>query len=169
NRRVAIDHPSRVSALGILNAPHERGEKQQRLVEERARASSAEGPSANIDTTLARWFTPDFRVHSSQQVAALRDIVVANDPKNYAIHRQILAEGVTELIRPTPALKQPSLIMTCQNDSGSTPAMSQAIAQEIMDSELSILPKLQHLGLLEDPNAFAGPLLAFLRSKLPEG
>ena len=59
--------------------------------------------------------------------------------------------------------------MTCQNDSGSTPAMSQAIAQEIMDSELSILPKLQHLGLLEDPNAFAGPLLAFLRSKLPEG
>ena len=47
--------------------------------------------------------------------------------------------------------------------------MSQAIAQEIMDSELSILPKLQHLGLLEDPNAFAGPLLAFLRSKLPEG
>ena len=169
NRRVAIDHPNRVSALGILNAPHERGEKQQRLVEERARASSAEGPSANIDTTLARWFTPDFRVHSSQQVAALRDIVVANDPKNYAIHRQILAEGVTELIRPTPALKQPSLIMTCQNDSGSTPAMSQAIAQEIMDSELSILPKLQHLGLLEDPNAFAGPLLAFLRSKLPEG
>ena len=167
NRRVAIDHPSRVSALGILNAPHERGEKQQRLVEERARASSAEGPSANIDTTLARWFTPYFRFHSSQHVAALRDIVVANDPKNYAIHRQILAEGVTELIRPTPPLKQPSLIMTCQNDSGSTPAMSQAIAEEIMGSELNILPKLQHLGLLEDPKAFADPLLAFLRSKLP--
>jgi len=166
NRRVAIDHPSRVSALGILNAPHERGEKQQRLVEERARASSAEGPSANIDTTLARWFTPDFRVHSSQHVAALRDIVVANDPKNYAIHRQILADGVTELIRPTPPLKQPSLIMTCQNDSGSTPTMSQAIAQEIRGSELNVLPKLQHLGLLEDPKAFADPLLAFLRSKL---
>ena len=28
NRRVAIDRPSRVSALGILNAPHERGENQ---------------------------------------------------------------------------------------------------------------------------------------------
>ena len=112
------------------------------------------------------WWTiyPDRHNHRDQ---TLRDIVVANDPKNYAIHRQILAEGVTELIRPTPPLKQPSLIMTCQNDSGSTPAMSQAIAQEIRGSELNILPKLQHLGLLEDPKAFADPLLAFLRSKLP--
>jgi len=33
NRRCAMDHPDRVSALAILNSPHERGEDQQRLVE----------------------------------------------------------------------------------------------------------------------------------------
>ena len=37
NRRVAMDHPGRVSALAILNSPHERGEAQQKLVEDRAR------------------------------------------------------------------------------------------------------------------------------------
>jgi pimeloyl-ACP methyl ester carboxylesterase len=49
NRRCAMDHPDRVSALVILNSPHERGEEQQRLVEERARDTSAGGPAANID------------------------------------------------------------------------------------------------------------------------
>ena len=41
NRRIAIDHPSRASALVILNSPHERDPEQQRLVEERARDTSA--------------------------------------------------------------------------------------------------------------------------------
>ena len=36
NRRFALDFPDRVSALCILNSPHDRGQDGQRLVEERA-------------------------------------------------------------------------------------------------------------------------------------
>ena len=52
--------------------------------------------------------------------------------------------------------------MTCQNDSGSTPAMSWAIAKEMGEADVVIVPELQHLGLIERPELFVGPLKTFL-------
>jgi pimeloyl-ACP methyl ester carboxylesterase len=166
NRRCAMDHPDRVSALVILNSPHERGEEQQRLVEERARDTSAGGPAANIDATLARWFTEGFRRDHADKVAAVKGVVLANDHTNYAAHRQVLAEGVKELIRPDPPITHPALVMTCENDTGSTPVMSRAIGSEIEGSEVIIVPALQHLGLIEQPGAFSGPIIDYLRRTL---
>lgn len=163
NRRVAMDHPDRVSALCILNSPHERGEAQQKLVEERARDTSAGGPGATIDATLARWFTPAFCAARKDVLDEVRDVVMANHHGNYAKHRFVLAAGVVELIRPEPPITHPTLIMTCENDSGQPPAMSHAIASEIEGSEVIILPELQHMGLVERPDLFAEPVVEFLR------
>ena len=162
NRRFALDHPSRVTALVILNSPHERGPEAQRLVEERAVQTSAGGPAATIDSTLERWFTPQFLTGSPEMVARVRATILANDPENYAGHRQVLASGVTELIRPHPPITAPTLVMTCEEDSGSTPAMSHAIAREIAGAECVIVPGLQHLGLIECPDVFTAQVLSFL-------
>ncbi len=166
NRRVAMDHPDRVSALCILNSPHERGQEQQKLVEERARDTSAGGPGATIDATLARWFTEGFRRDHADKVAEIRKVVMANHHENYALHRFVLAAGVVELIRPEPPITHPTLIMTCEKDSGQPPEMSYAISSEIEGSEVIILPELQHLGLIERPDLFAEPVKEFLSRKL---
>lgn len=166
NRRMAIDHPDRVSALAILNSPHERGPAQQKLVEERARDTSAGGPAAGIDVTLVRWFTSEFRHEHPDKVAQILNVVLANHPVNYAAHRLVLAQGVVELIRPDPPINHPTLVMTCENDSGSTPAMTQAIAAEIDGGEAHIVPSLQHLGLIENPDSFSNPIINFLRRKI---
>ncbi|MBI1386604.1 MAG: alpha/beta fold hydrolase [Rhizobiales bacterium] len=162
NRRVAIDHGHRVSALAILNSPHERGAEQQRLVEERAAATADGGPGATIDATIARWFTADFISREPEEIAAVRAAVLANDPRCYAQFRQLLAKGVVELIRPDPPIALATLVVTCENDSGSTPDMSRAIAGEIAGARVIIVPQLQHLGLIEQPEHFTGPILAFL-------
>lgn len=166
NRRCAMDHPGRVSALAILNSPHERGEEQQRLVEERARETGAGGPAATIETTLERWFTAGFRRDHADAVNRVRRVVLANDHANYAAHRRLLAEGVVELIRPDPPITHPALVMTCENDSGSTPAMSRAIGREIGGAEVGIVPELRHLGLIERPERFSDPVKEFLRRVL---
>src|SRR6056297_136210 len=166
NRRCAMDHPGRVSALVILNSPHDRGEEQQQIVEQRARDTAAGGPAAGIDVTLARWFSEGFRRDHPEKVVAVRDIVLANDPANYAAHRQVLAEGVRELIAPKPPITLPMLALTCEHDSGSTPAMSHAIAHETPGAESHIVPQLQHLGLIEQPALFSQPVLDFLNRVL---
>ena len=162
NRRFAIDHPARVDALVILNSPHERNPEAQRLVEQRAAQTDAGGPAATIDSTLARWFTPQFLQDAPDVVANIRATVLANDPGNYTQHRRVLAHGVVELIRPSPPIAVPTLVMTCEHDSGSTPDMAHAIASEIAGAHTVIVPRLQHLGLIERPDLFTQPILGFL-------
>ncbi|MEO1139915.1 MAG: alpha/beta hydrolase [Pseudomonadota bacterium] len=162
NRRVALDHPDRVSALGILNSPHERPPDAQAMYERQARQSAEGGPEATVDAALQRWFTEDFRATAPGVVAAVRAVVVANNATNYAAHRYVLAAGVTELIRPAPPIAVPGLVMTCENDSGSTPAMSWAIAGELRQAQVVIVPELRHLGLVEQPAVFADAVLGFL-------
>jgi len=166
NRRFAIDYPARVLALGILNSPHERDPGAQREVEKRALDSAAGGPAATLDATLARWFTPEFRKSNPDEVARIGARAVANDPQAYAGCREVLAFGVTELIRPQPPISVPTLVMTCEHDSGSTPEMSQAIAAEIDGAQVVIVPGLQHMGLIENPPFFINAVAEFLEDEL---
>jgi pimeloyl-ACP methyl ester carboxylesterase len=75
----------------------------------------------------------------------------------------VLANGVVELIAPAPPVAAPTLVITCENDSGSTPKMSHDIAAEIAGAQTIIVPQLQHLGLMEDAQAFTTPIVKFLR------
>lgn len=162
NRKCALRHPDRVRALAILNSPHERPPEQQARVEAEARAAAASGPGATIDAALARWFTPDFARASPGVVARVRHTVLGTEPVSYAGHRLTLAAGVTELVRPDPAIGCPALVMTCEHDTGSTPAMAATIAGEIDGSDLIVVPGLKHLGLVERPADFLTPVTRFL-------
>jgi pimeloyl-ACP methyl ester carboxylesterase len=80
NRRMAIDHPERVSALAILNSPHDRGAEAQALAEQRALDAASGGPGATLDATIERWFTPEFRASHGDFIEQVRGWVLANDP-----------------------------------------------------------------------------------------
>ena len=162
NRRFALDHGGRLSALAILNSPHDRGAEAQKQVEERAAKVRDQGALSTMDAALARWFTPEFRASNPDTLQLVRNWRVQADSESYAQAAWVLAAGVTELINPIPPVDTPSLVMTSENDTGSTPAMSHAIAAEIADAETIIVPRLQHLGLIEDPAAFTAPILKFL-------
>lgn len=170
NRRFALDHGHKLESLVILNSPHDRGEDGQIAVEERAKTVRDQGAMATMEAALKRWFTPEClsqrpatpdagRAHPADLVVNWRHRV---DPESYAQAAWVLANGVRELINPTPPISAPCLVMTCENDSGSTPQMSRAITNEIAGADCQIIPHLQHLGLMEDPAAFSAPILSHL-------
>ena len=162
NRRFAMDYPEYVNALIILNSPHHRSTAEQKIINQRVADTVQGGPSATIETSLARWFTEEFRTLHADIVAEVRSWILSNDPIFYSQCREVLATGVAELIRPQPPLSVPALVITCENDIGSTPTMSCKIAGEISDSRLFIIPELQHLGLMEYPAIFCKPIIEFL-------
>ena len=136
-------------------------------MEEYAAKADARGPGASIEAALKRWFTPLYLSQNHTTIERIKGWVMANDAAIYTQCRQVLAHGVIELIRPEPAITHPTLIMTCENDSGSTPAMSYAIASEIVGAKTVVVPALQHMGLVEQPALFTTPLLDFLQSSQP--
>ncbi len=165
NRRFAMDYPSRVSALAILNSPHNRGEAAQAQVEQRAASVREHGIMSTLDDACKRWFTLAYLADTScaDTVRQWRERV---DPESYAQAAWVLANGVRELIAPQPPIDCPTLVITCENDSGSTPQMSHDIAAEIDGAQTIIVPGLQHLGLMEAPDAFTLPVLKFLDGTL---
>ncbi len=162
NRRLVMDHGDRVAALAILNSPHDRGPEAQEAVEARAATVRNDGAMATLDAALERWFTPEFRTARPDVMQQVRDWRASVEPESYAQAAWVLAHGVRELVRPEPPIVVPALVLTCEHDSGSTPAMSRAIAAEIAGAEIHIVPRLQHLGLMEAPELFTGPVLDFL-------
>ncbi len=162
NRRVAMDYADRVSALVILNSPHERSAEAQKRAEAQAFDAAQGGPGATLDAAIERWFSAEYRQSNPDYIQQVRDWVLANDDVLYAQCRQVLATGVIELINPQPPIRHPTLVITCEKDSGSTPAMSHAIAREIDEAEVIIVPALRHMGLVEKPALFISPIQKFL-------
>ena len=161
-RRFAMDYPERLSALAILNSPHRRDEAAQEAILKRLDQVRRDGPSATVEAALERWFTDRFRAASPRTIELVRTWVLANDEQVYPAIYQVLANGVAELIAPTPALSCPTLVMTGDEDFGNPPAMSHAIAGEISGSRTVILPGLRHMALAEDPERVNEVLLSFL-------
>lgn len=165
NRRFAMDYSDRVSALVILNSPHDRGDEAQNLVEERASKVREQGPMATLGDALKRWFTQSY-LETAQGVDDVRSWRKKVDPESYAQAAWVLASGVRELINPIVKIEKPTFVLTCENDSGSTPKMSHDIASEISNSQTQIIPELKHLGLMEKPAVFYEPILEFLEREL---
>ncbi|MGB0843979.1 MAG: alpha/beta fold hydrolase [Alphaproteobacteria bacterium] len=168
NRRFALDFPERLNSLVILNSPHEREPNAQIAVEERASQVASEGAMATMDAALIRWFTPEFLANRSDVAEKVRAWRGLADVKAYPDACMVLAAGVKELIRPEKPIDIPALVMTCENDSGSTPHMTFEIAKEISPdaggAETLVVPKLQHLGLMEDPKVYTNAILNFLNT-----
>ena len=163
NRSFALKYPARVQGLVILNSPHERGDAQQKFAEEQV---SLGAPADMIERILLRWFSKEFIEYQKDAVDQIRAVVLANDTENYIAHRRVLVHGVKELICPQPPITQPALIITGENDSGSTPEMSRAMAAENPNSSVHIVPKLKHFGLLEQPEIFTTAILEFMNRRV---
>lgn len=161
NRRLALDHGEYVSSLVILNSPHDRGSAAQAMVEKRAQLARNQGAFSTFDAALTRWFTPQY-LDTGSGPARVREWRAQADADSYAQTAWVLAHGVRELTGREGEITAPTLVMTCENDIGSTPAMSHDIAAEIPGAETIIVPQLQHLGLMENPDAFATAILKFL-------
>ncbi len=160
-RRIAMDMPYLVSGMAILHSPHARTGAEQDAIQARVQQAEAAGPGAMVEAALERWFTAGFKAANPAVMRDVRDWVMANDPAIYPAIYQVLVDGVTELIAPSPPIAVPSLVLTGDEDYGNNPAMSAAIAAEIAGALLVILPGLRHMAMLEAPDIFNHHLAQF--------
>ncbi len=161
-RRFAQDHAHRTTGLVILNSPHKRSTDAQDAILKRVEQARLEGPQSTVEAALDRWFTTDFRQANPDMMDTVRGWVTANDIDIYHTIYCVLADGIDEIIAPSPPISCPTLVITGDEDYGNGPEMTRAIAAEIAGAQSVILKGLRHMALAEDPDAVNTPLLAFL-------
>lgn len=161
-RKFALDHPSRASALAILNSAHDRTSAERAAILKRVEQARQSGPDATVEAALERWFTAEFRTQNPARMDLIRKWITGNDPAVYPEIYRVLAEGDAEIAEPIAKIRCPTLVMTGEDDLGNSPRMAEAMADAIPGARAIVLPGLRHMGLAEDPTAFNDLLVSFL-------
>ncbi len=161
-RAYTIAHPKRVSALVILNSPHDRTNDERTAVRVRAKQAAADGPGATVDAALKRWFTDGFAESKPEVLNQVRKVILANDVEVYPEIYRLFAEDDALLVNSISAITCPTLVLTCKDDLGNSPKMARQMAARIPSAQVKILPGLRHMGLVENPDAINSIIVEFL-------
>ena len=157
----ALEHPDRINRLALLSTVAERSATERARVIERADKVRNEGIASVVSAAEDRWFTPAFKAKNPEKVALRLEQLKANDLRSYAAAYRVFAEADEGVA--LNRIRQPTLVMTGENDIGSNTRMARRMHEAISDSRLVILPELRHSVLMEAPDLIADHLLEFLK------
>ncbi|MBM3573507.1 MAG: alpha/beta fold hydrolase [Alphaproteobacteria bacterium] len=158
----AVRHPERVERLAILNAVYDRSPAASAAVVERAKQVARDGPAANVEVALKRWFTPAYAAAHPEVLAAVRQRMETNDLQGYLNAYRVFATGDRELVEAIRAIACPTLVATGALDPNSTPEMARRMAEIIPNAKLEIWPGLAHMTPVEGAKVVNLSLLRFL-------
>lgn len=157
----ALKYPQHVLTLGLYSTAAFRTEDDSAKVKGVVAAMRTKGIPQVLETLKDRWFTPEFGQRRPDVIERRMQQVIDTDPDVFLSVFDIYAE--TEMSPWLHRVKQPSLVLTGENDGGCNPRLNRQIADALPDAELVILPVLRHAILLEAADQVAPPVLDFLR------
>ncbi len=161
-QRMALDFPRRVLAAAFISGVYGRSAEESLAVTRRALSVAIQGVAPSIEPALARWFSPAFRSQRPEWVEWVRGTMLGNDATGYLRSYATFATGDTELAEAIAGIGAPTLVITGEHDSGSTPAMASRMQAQMRGSKLAIIAGGLHMLPIEMPDALVASLRPFL-------
>ncbi|MCO4837355.1 MAG: alpha/beta fold hydrolase [Oceanospirillaceae bacterium] len=149
-RVFAIQHPKQLRSLCIMSSVFDRDEKLRHKILKRVNEVDINGPSANIDQALIRWFSCTYTQENAHYIASLKAKVLANHSASYRLCYRLFGEGDNVMKEHLSHISCPTLVTTGELDPGSTPTMSYALGARLPLATVSILPNARHMMPVEN-------------------
>lgn len=150
---LALDAPERLDRLVLAATSTRFGDPQG--WDERIALVREGGMEAIADVVLPRWFTPTFG-----DVQRYRVMLVATPAEVYVRYCQLLRE--LDLGGKLGGIAAPTLAIAGADDPTSPPEHLEAIAAEIPDARVVVIPRAAHLANIERADEFNDALLEHL-------
>ena len=116
------------------------------------------------EAAMDRWFDDAFRKQFPERIEVIRSKLLANDLKAYTEAYAALVEADTIVRDALKRVHCPALVLTGENDPGSTPAIAKRMVDDLANAELAVLPGLHHLASWEAPETVNLRLVEFLKA-----
>lgn len=158
----AFGHGARLAGLVLMNGVYDRTPEQLAAIRARVAQARADGSFALADAALDRWLSPAFRAAHPEVEARIRKRLADNDPASFIAAYEIFAEADPWVVGRLGDISCPTLVTTGQDDRGSTPEMTRAMAAAIPGARCHIMPGLRHMPTAEGPDVVNRLLLDFL-------
>lgn len=127
---------------------------------DRIAAVETGGITPIADAVLERWFTPAFRADPAR-LAPWRNMLARTPAAGYAATCAAIRDA--DLTASTRTLKQPTLALAGDADGSTPPDLVGATAALIGGARFEVIADAGHIPGVEQPEAYAGLLTAFLQ------
>lgn len=164
-QHIARFHPDRVATLTSVSSVCQRNREEAAAVELRLEAARHQ-LSASFNASLKRWFPEGSRV-PAETVAATRRVMEANDARSFVRAYEVFARGDREIAPELGQIVTPTLAITGELDTGSTPEMSRRLRDAIPGARLMVVPGVRHMLPIEDAPTLAAALSNFIADAHP--
>ena len=135
-----------INKLIIIASVHDRNKVEKEKVEKRFK-NCLEGQSI-INNSINRWFNQDYLINNPLIYKFFFNILAKNKKEDFLAAYKLFVESDNCKLNFSN-FKMPTLIMTGENDIGSTPKMSEKLNHLICNSKIYIIPKSKHMGIFE--------------------
>ena len=147
-RNFACKFNHRLESLTLLCSVFKRSKDQQQIVNDRFELAKKNNSLSK--QALKRWFTEDYLNKNPKTYEKIKSILDKNDMTNFLKVYQLFLEHKDN--EEFNKIKTKTLVITGEEDVGSTPEMSKNLSAIIENSNLTIIPKAKHLCSIECPD-----------------
>lgn len=158
----AVQYPGALRSLTLCDTTSTYPPSTTAVWEERIRIAQSHGMAALVESTLARWFSEDFRRANPAVMRRFGALISATPVDGYVGCSRALVE--INLTAQLQRLELPALVMVGENDPGTPVAMARKIHEHLPNSQLAIIRGAAHISNVEQPEEFNRLLLNFLES-----
>jgi len=140
-RNFAIKHGNLLQSLTLLGSIYKRSAEQQKIVDDRF--SLAKKNFKLSRQALTRWFTDEYLEKNPNTYEKISSILKKNNMKNFLkVYELFVLHKNNENFKD---IKVNTLVMTGENDIGSTVDMSKKLSEVINNSQLKVIKGGKHL------------------------
>ena len=140
-RNFAIKHNDLLQSLTLLGSIYKRSEEQQKIINDRF--ALAKNNLKLSRKALTRWFTDKYLEENPNTYEKISSILEKNNMENFLkIYELFVLHKNDENFQN---IKVNTLIMTGENDMGSTVDMSKKLCEVINNSQLKVIKNGKHL------------------------
>ena len=160
---LAISHSERLKSLVLADTSAVIPDETQPAWQERIDAVRKGGMQVVAESTLERWFTPDYFKQNQPAIDQIRRQILATPVAGYI--------GCSEAIRrlnyldALAAIQISVLIMVGADDPGTPVSASEAMHAKIKSSTLAVIPAAAHLSNIEQTEVFNAHLMTHLKQQ----
>jgi len=134
---------------------------QQKMWDDRVAAILKDGAAGQVESTLGRWFSPEFRAAEPKTVEWIANLIRATETSGYvgaalAIKRMDIPAAQLETLR------LPTLCVAGEKDPGATVAAVSTLRDRIQGARFAVIKGGYHLCNVEKPQDFNEAVLGFL-------
>ncbi|HEY7765814.1 MAG TPA: alpha/beta hydrolase [Aestuariivirgaceae bacterium] len=149
--------------LVLMSTVYDRSPSERQALRSRFEQALAKGPASIYPAAIERWFSPAFLAGQPEQAQELHHRLLDNDDRSFLSTYEIFASADEELAEKLSAISCPTLMITGEHDTGSTPAMAWRMAKIIADARVTIIPGGRHMMPMEMPQEVNSAIDRFLR------